>query len=351
MVQKELSNDRAIARLTALWALNEAGLGGFMHALKIPFTGILIGGFAIILITLIAHFSRGNYGSILKSTMIVVIIKGIASPHSPINAYIAVFFQGITGFALFSVVPHFSSAAILLGLLSLLESSLQRVLVLTLIYGMSLWHALDLFVQHILKLLNLPNSSFSFSRLLIGAYIGLHALAGIFTGWLGVRFSKFVQTIDQNSLLISLAQNNANLSEPALKKKKKKSALKRKILKVVVLALLIFSTLFFFSAEGSGLRHAIFVLIRVLVLLSLWYLLLGPFLMKWLHIVLKKKSAFYQKEIQSVLDILPVLTQAVKTIWREAVKRHGVQKWKFFLSQLIVFALVFDSAMIENIKD
>ena len=44
----------AIQRLTALWAFTESGLGGIMHALQIPFTGLLVGGMAVIMISLIA---------------------------------------------------------------------------------------------------------------------------------------------------------------------------------------------------------------------------------------------------------------------------------------------------------
>jgi len=39
-----------------LWALSESGLGGMMFALKIPFTGFFVGGFAVVMLGLIAHF-------------------------------------------------------------------------------------------------------------------------------------------------------------------------------------------------------------------------------------------------------------------------------------------------------
>jgi len=35
-------NNHAILSLTALWALLESGLGGMMHALHLPFTGVKI---------------------------------------------------------------------------------------------------------------------------------------------------------------------------------------------------------------------------------------------------------------------------------------------------------------------
>lgn len=58
----------AIQRLTALWAFSESGLGGVVHALKIPFTGIMLGGFAVIIITLIAYFSEKSTSIFYKAS-------------------------------------------------------------------------------------------------------------------------------------------------------------------------------------------------------------------------------------------------------------------------------------------
>ena len=57
-------NSKIISRLTALWALSEAGLGGILHALQSPFTGLFVGGFAIILISLIAYFADDKWETI-----------------------------------------------------------------------------------------------------------------------------------------------------------------------------------------------------------------------------------------------------------------------------------------------
>ena len=140
-----------LTRLTALWALSESGLGGFMHALKIPFTGFFLGGFAIVIITLIAHHTHHKSKSILQATLLVILVKALVSPHSPPMAYIAVAFQGLSGLALFALIPNTRLAAALFGLIALMESAVQKFLVMTLIFGKSLWEALDLFVKAILK--------------------------------------------------------------------------------------------------------------------------------------------------------------------------------------------------------
>jgi len=68
-----------------------------MHALKLPFTGFFVGGFAVLCIGLLAHISHKNAAVILRSTLLVVLVKAIVSPYSPPTAYLAVSFQGVIG--------------------------------------------------------------------------------------------------------------------------------------------------------------------------------------------------------------------------------------------------------------
>ncbi|MCB0574936.1 MAG: hypothetical protein KDC61_10270, partial [Saprospiraceae bacterium] len=87
---QEHNESDVILRLTALWAFSESALGGVMHALKIPFTGLLVGGFAVLSIGMIAHVSHRRAGAVLRATMLVVLVKAVVSPHSPPTAYLAV---------------------------------------------------------------------------------------------------------------------------------------------------------------------------------------------------------------------------------------------------------------------
>lgn len=84
-------------RIIAIWGFSEAALGGILHALKIPLTGMFVGGAAVVLITLLAHFSQKK-SIILNATVTVIIIKAVISPHSPLAAYFAVTLQGLLGF-------------------------------------------------------------------------------------------------------------------------------------------------------------------------------------------------------------------------------------------------------------
>ena len=121
-------------RLIALWVLCEAVLGGMMHAVKIPFAGIVVSSAAVICISLIAYYVPVK-GAILKATIIVAIFKLMLSPHTPPTAYVAVFFQGLMGQILFFNLRFFRLSCILLAVLALVESPIQRIIVVTVLYG------------------------------------------------------------------------------------------------------------------------------------------------------------------------------------------------------------------------
>ncbi|HQV56122.1 MAG TPA: hypothetical protein PLX17_11430, partial [Chitinophagaceae bacterium] len=55
-------------RLIALWVLFEAMLGGIIHGLKIPISGLFVGGSAVICICLITWYVPQR-GAIIKATI------------------------------------------------------------------------------------------------------------------------------------------------------------------------------------------------------------------------------------------------------------------------------------------
>src|SRR5687767_5838838 len=70
----ETMKEQAYYRLIALWVLFEAMLGGIIHGLRIPVSGLVVGSAAVICISLIGYYV-GQRGAILKATLIVAIFK------------------------------------------------------------------------------------------------------------------------------------------------------------------------------------------------------------------------------------------------------------------------------------
>lgn len=140
--------------LVGVWAFAESGLGGVMHALKLPFTGIWVGGTAVAVLIVMSAVARGRYGHdplpfrkrvrlLLQATALVMAVKLAASPHSPPTAYLAVGFQGLLAAGLLTWLRPFRLAAVFFAVGAMLESALQKLLVMTLIYGSAWFDALQ----------------------------------------------------------------------------------------------------------------------------------------------------------------------------------------------------------------
>jgi hypothetical protein len=183
-----LDRRRAVERLTALWALNEAGLGGLIHALRVPFTGIVVGSTAVVLIALIAFFAERRARAILKATVVVLLVKAAASPHTPLPAYVGVSFQGLAGALLFGLLPSIRLGALLLGLLALWQGAVQKLVVMSLLYGRSLWDSVDAVGHWILEKMGSGPGELSPTGWFLIVYLGYYTLAGLATGWLAGRF-------------------------------------------------------------------------------------------------------------------------------------------------------------------
>ncbi len=179
-----LDRGQAVERLTALWALNEAGLGGLIHALRVPFTGIVVGSTAVVLIALIAFFAERKAKAILKATVIVLLIKAAASPHTPLPAYVSVAFQGLAGAVLFGGLPSVRLGALLLGLLALWQGAVQKLLVMTILYGKPLWESVDAVGRWMLEKMGSGPGELSPTGWFLVAYLGYYTVAGLITGWL-----------------------------------------------------------------------------------------------------------------------------------------------------------------------
>ena len=325
-----------ITRLTALWALSESGLGGMMHALKIPFTGFFLGGFAIVVITLIAHFSQNRWKDILQATLLVVLIKAAASPHSPPPAYIAVGFQGLMGAVVYSTLPVFRLAAVLFGMLALFESAIQKFLVMTLIFGKSLWEALDLFFQGIAKDLSL-SSDFSFSFWLIAVYTGIYTLWGMVLGWWAGKLPQQLE-VQQMEILQQYEALTISVEEEQLEKKKNKRF--KKLFGAFFILLFVVGV---FLIQGAG-SKATYAILRTLAALLLLFYLINP-LIKWLlQKWAGKKQGNEKAKMQTLLDMLPELRNLIAPAMQLAKQEHkGLAVYRAFVVNLIVLALYHSS--------
>jgi hypothetical protein len=341
----EDKNQIAVWKITALWAFSEAALGGILHAFKIPFRGIFVGGSAAILISLIAYFSRQK-GTVLKSTLLVILIKGIVSPHTPITAYFAVFLQGFLGEILFYNKRFFKISALVLGLLTLLFSSMQKIIILTVIFGNTLWESIDQFANFVVNNFIEKGDSFniSFSYIIVGIYLGIHVIAGFAVGLFAGRLPFWIQdVIEENGIEITAFQDS-NFEITKRKKRKHKRWWQRPsgiILFSFAAVMVVLS--YVYPEFGSHKSYEIMIMmLRASVIMVIWYTLIGPLLLKYLRRYIKKKQNIYSSEITKLVDAFPHLRSLVSYCWKISSAEKHYRKVKSFIIYLIAFLLITD---------
>ncbi len=295
------------ARIIAIWALAESGLGGILHAFKIPFTGIIVGGCSVLCITLLAVFSDKPKITILRATGIVLAVKLLASPHTSFQAYLAVSFQALVGIALSGYLRQ-RPFLIAFAVIAMLESALQKVLVLTLIFGNNLWSAIDFAANAIRKDFGFA-SDFSASYWLIIGYTTIYLVWGVLLGnWM----YNLLQTLDEKTqqyrhLCFDLVQNNHPKRRFKL----------QKVLFFVILLLSILVYVLTISQKSVG-----FYLLRVFLVLLFFNFFLTPFI-RW---IIQRQSQKYGVQIQATFAQLPYLKNLAFSIFDYCKKNYS--GWK-----------------------
>lgn len=324
-------NQHAIARLTALWAFSESGLGGLMFALKIPLTGFFVGGSAVLMIGLIAWYARRDYGQVLKALVLVLLVKATVSPHSPPPAYLAVAFQGLVGALCYRYIRNFRLASVLLAILAMAESALQKIIVMTLIYGKSFWVALDKLFESICKEFSLK-VDVSFSLLLIGTYLLVYivwgAVVGLFSaalpGRIDQRKAEILQWYDEHQAVLPV--------DAATGKGK------RKRLWLVYLLVLAFMVTVFLLSGNS--KQVLFILVRSLAAVLLLFFVLRPVINWLLQRWLRRQHGEHGREAAVIISLLPGIRSYVKPCWQLASRRQGLlRRLQYFIYYMVALTL------------
>ena len=328
-------------KLTALWALSEAALGGVLHAFKFPFRGMIISSVAVILISMIAKFSDKR-GQILKSTFLVIIIKAVISPYSPITAYLAVFIQGLLGELFFLTKKFKFISALMLGIAVSLFNGFQKIIVLTLIYGETLWKTINDFLTYVAEewFVFSIKDPINFSYWLISFYVGIHLLAGIFAGVLAYRIPKIVdEKLKNPDLFIPLVEQpslQTNISKPKKKRWFKPSALAIFILSVIIILI----TYLYPDSDRFDAKAILIMLGRSLLIIFIWFYYLAPRIKSFVSNYLTKRQNRYSKDIETIALTIPTLKIITVSVWKESSKFKSIKRLNYFLITTLVYLLM-----------
>jgi hypothetical protein len=308
-------------RLITLWVACEAFAGGIFHAIKVPGSGLIVGSCSVICISLIYFYTRSK-SAIFKAAIVVAIFKMMLSPHSPITAYVAVFFQALMGQLIFSMRINFRLACILLAVIALVESAIQRILILTLVYGSELWTAVDEFIRKI------AGSDNDYAIMIAAGYIILHAVAGVAIG-------NFVSTVpgkvagwrNNHPEYVMRFQDQNITSTTSVRKKRRKF-----LFLIIWFALLVIylQSLVFPASAWLPPQLVWQILTRAFLMILGWYLLLGPVLSYFFKRWLEKKKGSAKEEMSAVTRLLPSTRLIISEAWNLSRGAKGYKRIKLW---------------------
>lgn len=343
----------AVTKLTALWGLSESTLGGVLHAFKLPFRGMFISGIAIILISLIARFSERR-GRITRSMLIVVTIKALISPHTPLQAYLSVFAQGVLGEILFITKRFRLLSSLLLGVIVSLLNGFQKIIVLTLIYGHNLWKTIDDFFLFINQewLNTTLQEKVDFSHWLIGGYILFHFIVGIAAGVLAYIVPNKVEAKMREPLEIPMIKKQS-VQLPATKQKSRKW-LKPSAVAIIVLSVVVILLSYLYPETSRFDIIGILIMLgRSFLVLVIWFYLIAPIIKTYLvKIFNKKRESSHTSEMDTVLEILPRMKLTIVASWNFSGRYKGLNRlFQFLIGSLaIMLKETWQSELSDNEK-
>lgn len=312
-------NSRVVLKLIYFWAFIEAGLGGFLHLLHIPLTGFIVGGFAVIIIVLLAKFGNNHAAVFLKALGIVLAVKFLISPYTPFGAYIAVSFQGLLAIVLFSVSGLNRITVFLFATIVMIESGIQKPVMAYLVFGKDFLNATMMFIA----------DTFSTSKEIIakGTLFFLSAYLLLYFIW-GVVLSHWSNNLLKNIRHLQTDKiSDIGIQEHLSSPQQTNNRVNKRywtIISTAVLILLI--SIPFLTGNLSG-----FYLLRIVLMLSIVFLI-APLLIR------KHQFSLLLKNKETVNDIvisMPGIRSNTLAAWKMADGHRGLKKMYNFITYAI----------------
>jgi hypothetical protein len=321
----------AVVRLTAFWALCECGLGGFLHLFKIPFTGLIIGGLAIICIACIFLFSH-NKKQVFQSLLVVLCIKLSISPFIPPTAYLSVCFQAGLSYIVYYFLRVNVASFFIVALLSMLQSAIQKLIVLTLFFGNELWYAVDVFCKYVVSQLGF--STYFGSQTLIAIYLSIYIVGAIFISFV---FGKIIYHLNSPKLRIII------LDEVWEQQKEKRKNSHKQFIKLFLILFFTVIVLSLFNKSSLTIVNGIYLIARTVLIVFIWFYILTPLF----GLILKKGttslSVSFNNKIIEAIQVFPETKQLLQQVWNSTSSIKFIKRIYIFLIEFFVALITYQA--------
>jgi nucleoside-triphosphatase THEP1 len=221
-----------------------------------------------------------------------------------------------------------------LAVLSLLESGLQRILALTILYGNDLWVVFNNFINGLTK----QKVSTNYSLWIGGGYVALHLITGVVVGWWASLLPKRIEKWRNDEKYSIVTDATAIFTLPAEIKKKKR--LKKGLFIIWLLLIGLYVQSYFKIGSPLLPSHiSLKILLRSVIIVLGWVFIIGPLLKQLLHWWLKKKQTQSQQDVQEVLRMLPTTQQLIAQSWKQSAGNKGWKKINVWSKMVLVNSL------------
>ncbi|MEQ1678747.1 MAG: nucleoside-triphosphatase, partial [Chitinophagaceae bacterium] len=211
---------------------------------------------------------------------------------------------------------------------------LQRILVLTIVYGNDLWIVINDFINRLTK----QKTATNYSLLIGSGYVLLHLITGVWVGRYSSRLPKRIERWRSDNQYIITANDAATIILPAISKKRKR--LKKGLFIIWLLLIGLYVQSYFKIGTALLPSHvSLKILLRSLIIVLGWVFIIGPLLKQLLHRWLQQKKTSSQQEVQEVLQLLPATQQLIAQCWKQSSGNKGWKKINTWSKMLLVNAL------------
>ena len=178
---------REAAVFGALWGAGEITIGAFLHATRIPLSGVLLAFAGVALLTA-AQMMISRPWFPLRVALVCAALRSLSPEGLMPGPMAAIILQGFLVSAAFRVFRHPLAAGMSAGFLATFLSQVQSFLVKMVAYGTNLWQLLVRLLEQAESLLNLLPGYGWFAVAVYLALVGaIGAGAGVFGWHLGRR--------------------------------------------------------------------------------------------------------------------------------------------------------------------
>jgi len=255
-----------ISRLILLWILIEVVLGGTLHTLKIPLSGLIVGNIAIVCIYLLIRNTHQTK-QVFRALFMVMTFKWLLSPQASIFAYVAMSIQTMV---MLPIRLHQNSRAlsVICVCIASLYSPIQKLGILYLLLGEE--HVFDVFLLAD-RWLGIQGGSYWLTIGLVSLYMLLYVLGAVLTAGIVISLSGGIRLdVDLLKQWKEYSEQENLMDTVSTEVKNKKT--KRILIKGLLVVLLISIFLYIDLTQEWLIRLGLLLAFYLVVSLSMRYL-------------------------------------------------------------------------------